>query len=80
MQAGTYKIVVTYMINKEGKVCEVFLLRSCEFSADLEILRVLEASPLWIPASLNGRNLSYRLRQNFVFEKSEAQGQVIVVP
>jgi protein TonB len=64
---GIYHATVSFCINKEGKVVEVILLHSLEWSADLEIFRTFENSPLWKPAVQFGHNVIYRQKQNLGF-------------
>jgi protein TonB len=67
MPNGSYEVVASFLITKGGKVSDVFLMRSCEWSADLEVFKVLEDSPLWQPATQNGNNVIYRQKQSFTF-------------
>jgi protein TonB len=67
MQNGSYEVVASFLITKEGKVDEVFLMRSCEWSADLEVFKIFEDSPLWQPATQNGNNVIYRQKESFTF-------------
>ena len=64
---GRYDAIVSFRINKEGKVDEVKLLRSVEWSADLEIFKLYENSPSWQPAVQFGKTVSYRQKQNIPF-------------
>src|SRR5678816_1789762 len=57
MPNGKYVATVSFRVDKEGRVDQVKLLRSVEWSADLEIFRIIENSPLWKPASQFGRNV-----------------------
>jgi len=65
---GIYHATVSFCVDKEGKVNQVEILRSVEWSADLEIFRILENCPLWKPAVQFGRNVIYRQKQNMVFQ------------
>ena len=67
---GKYLATVSFIITKEGKVDQVKLLHSLEWSADLEVFSMFENSPVWIPAVQFGRNVSYRQKQNLVFQIS----------
>ena len=68
MPPGVYTVIVSFVVTKEGKVDEVYLVRSCEWSADLEVFKTIENSPPWQPAMQNGRNVTYRQKQNITFE------------
>jgi protein TonB len=64
-------VVVNFIVNKEGIVDDVFIEQSCEWSTDMECIRVLKASPKWKPAVQNGRNVIYRHRQSLSFQVTE---------
>jgi protein TonB len=65
---GTYQATVSFRVNKEGKVDQVQLLRSVEWSVDLEVFRIFENSPVWTPAVRFGKNVNYRQKQNLMFQ------------
>jgi hypothetical protein len=68
---GKYVVIVSFTIDKEGNVADVFLVKSCEWSADAEVTRVIKGSPLWIPAQQNGKPVIYRQRQALTFAVSQ---------
>jgi protein TonB len=68
MPDGIYNVIVSFLITTEGKVDEILLMHSCEWSADLEVFKIFENSPPWQPATQNGKNVKYRQRQNITFE------------
>jgi hypothetical protein len=70
MKEGTYQVILSFLITKDGSVDEVCLLRSCELSADLEVFKVFENSPRWQPAMLKGENVVYRQKQSLSFSVS----------
>jgi hypothetical protein len=69
MQEGNYEVIVSFLIKEDGSVSDVYLLRSCEWSADLEVFKVFENSPQWKPAMFSGKNVIYREKQSFSFSK-----------
>lgn len=58
---------VSFEINKMGKVNKIFLYHSAEWSADNEAIRLLNNSPIWIPAEKNGVPTEYNFRQKLIF-------------
>lgn len=64
---ATGTVSVALVINKEGKLDEIYILRSIQYSADAEALRVLGSMPAWTPAYQNGKNVSYRAIQQLTF-------------
>jgi hypothetical protein len=71
MKDGTYEVIVSFLISKDGSVDEVYLMRSCELSADMEVFKVIENSPRWQPAMLKGENVTYHQKQSFSFSVSQ---------
>jgi len=67
MPEGNYEVVASFLITKEGKVADVVLMRSCEWSADLEVFKVFGDSPLWQPAMQNGNKVIYLQKESFTF-------------
>jgi hypothetical protein len=65
VETGTVK--VSLIINKEGKVEDIHLLRSVQYSADAEAFRVIGSMPAWTPAWQNGKNVHYRAIQYITF-------------
>lgn len=48
------KVVVSFIVTKEGKVTQVNVLRSVSPELDAEAVRVVSLSPNWIPGTKNG--------------------------
>ncbi len=57
------KIFVNFVIEKDGKLTNIKVLRDLGFGTGKEAVRVLLLSPKWIPAELNGKKVrcSYTL-------------------
>jgi protein TonB len=70
LPVGIYQATISFRITQEGRVDQVELLRSVEWSLDLEIFRTFENGPLWKPAVQFGRNVVYRQRQSLSFQIS----------
>lgn len=47
-------ILVSFIIEKSGKLTEVGILSDAGHGTGDEAIRIMEASPNWIPAALNG--------------------------
>ncbi|MET0391979.1 MAG: energy transducer TonB, partial [Chitinophagaceae bacterium] len=60
-------VYVSFVIAPDGKVKDIRIVRSAEFSLDKEAVRVIASSPDWIPASQHGRNVNAYRRQPFTF-------------
>lgn len=69
MGKGKYTDVIIFMIDKQGNVDkDYYLMKSCEWSADLEVLRIIKESPKWQPARQYGKAVFYRQKQSITFE------------
>lgn len=67
MGAGKYTVLVCFLIDKGGRVSDLYLRKSVEWSADAEIFSIIEKSPLWKPASKNGKPEYYRQIENITY-------------
>lgn len=58
IKAGIFgKITVQFAVDENGKVGSVKILRGVSPSLDAETIRVLQASPDWVPAQTKGKNV-----------------------
>lgn len=64
---GRYVITVCFLVDKQGKVQDVYLRKSVEWSADAEIFSIMQKTPAWSPATENGEPVDYRQLQNIVY-------------
>lgn len=69
--AGKYNVLVSFLVNKEGDITGIVLLKSVEWSADAEIFKLLQNAPKWIPAQQNGKPVVYRQKQQLTFEVNQ---------
>ena len=61
---GMGKVIVSFTIDKEGRVYDTYIDHSVEWSVDMETIRVLRESPRWTPAYQNGKPVHYRHKQS----------------
>lgn len=54
------RVYVSFIVEKDGKVTDVALVRGIGYGCDEEALRVLKKAPAWIPGMQNGRNVRVR--------------------
>ena len=61
------RVVVTFVIRKDGTINDLWVARSVDPDLDSEALRVISASPSWIPGTINGQpvNVRYSIPVNF---------------
>lgn len=74
----------SFTINKEGKPTDVYLTRSCEWSADNEVLNAITKSTGWKLAGKYEDSINYEMQQAITFysyadanEDSSAKGIII---
>lgn len=56
----TGKVVLSFVVDKDGSITDVFVVRSVSLSIDQEAKRVLISSPKWIPALERGLPIRVR--------------------
>jgi len=61
------KLIVEFCVNSKGEVVDIRLLRRLDPSVDNEVLRVIKASPLWIPAKQGGMPVKERFTIPVIF-------------
>jgi protein TonB len=65
---GTYSIVVSFLVDKEGNVSEVKALNDPGFGIAEEAVKVIKKSKTWSPAMNNNVKVIYRQKQVIVFQ------------
>jgi TonB family protein len=51
------RVVVRFVVRKDGSISDVEILRSLDPSCDKEAVRVIKNMPKWIPGKQNGKNV-----------------------
>lgn len=51
-------IIVEFIVNRNGDVCNAKIVRPIDRLMDVEVLRVVNESPRWQPATRRGKNVS----------------------
>lgn len=54
------KVVVSFVIDKEGKITSLELVRGSGFGMDEEAMRVIKSMPKWKPGHMNGHPVSVK--------------------
>ena len=64
------KVIITFVIDKEGSVTNVNVFRGIDSSLDAEAMRVVKNLPKWKPGKQNGRpvKVNYNVPINFVLQ------------
>lgn len=56
--AGMYRVLIRFIVNKEGRVSDVKAQKDAGYGTAQEAIRVIKEGPNWIPAKQNGRNVN----------------------
>lgn len=65
------KVVLEFVVDKEGKISEIDFLRKAGFGFDDEAKRVMGLMPEWKPGKINGQAVKARYQIPIVFELEE---------
>ncbi len=69
--SGKYTVLVSFTVDKVGKVSDVVAENDPGYGTNAEAIRVIAKGPNWKPAVQNGRNVIYRHKQQVSFIVSE---------
>jgi periplasmic protein TonB len=69
--AGTYSVVIQFVVDKEGNVSEVKALTDHGYGLEEEALRVIRKADKWEPAIQNGYKVKAYHRQTITFQVEE---------
>lgn len=61
------RVVVQFVINEDGSVSDVEVLKGVSESLDKEAVRVVSEMPKWSPAQVNGKNVASRFTLPVMF-------------
>ncbi len=64
---GTYTVEAAFTIDTTGKLINIEILVDPGYGCADDVKRVLEKSPLWIPAMVDGKKVVYKQRQGFSY-------------
>lgn len=60
-------VVLSFIVTKEGEICDPFIFRSAGSLLDYESLRVLSLMPKWIPGKKDGQPINVSLKYPIKF-------------
>ncbi|WDF56084.1 M56 family metallopeptidase [Mucilaginibacter sp. KACC 22063] len=72
---GPEKVIVQFIVEMDGSLSDIHVLRGKDPFAK-EAIRVLEASPKWIPGTQNGKKVRQQYTVPISFSKPEQMGNV----
>ena len=75
----TGKVIVSFVVNKDGRVVNAEIEESIDPSLDKEAIRVVESSPKWKPGEQRGKavNVQFTFPINFVLQEETEQTTVV---
>ena len=62
------RVTVSFIVEKDGRVSNVRLLRSVQLSLDKEAIRVVKSMPKWTPGKQNGKPVRVRFNLPVMFK------------
>jgi hypothetical protein len=65
--AGTYKVTVSFIIDKNGSVSDVTAENDPGYGTKEEALKVIRKGPRWVPAEKDGKQVIYRHKERIEF-------------
>ncbi len=65
------KVYVQFVVNTDGSIQDLQILKSVGYGCDEEAIRVIKAVPRWTPGKLSGRPVRSRFTQPITFVLSE---------
>lgn len=68
LRDGIHTCLVSFIIDEKGNTGDIYLYKSCEWSGDAEVMRLIADSPRWQPAVQNGHTVIYRQEQSLSFQ------------
>ena len=68
---GIYTVVVTFLVDTNGKISEVTAANDPGYGSAEEAVRVIKDGPDWIPAIQYGKKVVFRQKQSISFDISE---------
>ncbi len=71
--AADYTVIVSFVVDKEGKISDVKAENDPGYGTKDEALRVIKKATNWKPAEQNGRKVIYRHKQAITFRVSNDQ-------
>lgn len=61
------KVYIVFVVHSSGKIQEAKVVKGISEYLDAEALRLIQNMPDWIPAQLNGKNVSSRCQIPIIF-------------
>lgn len=66
--AGTYVAAVSFLVDTDGNISDIQLLKNSGYGTGEEVIRLMKISPKWVPATKNGQNINSRQTQSITYQ------------
>lgn len=63
------RVTCSFVVNQDGSICHVSILKGVEASLNKEALRILSKMPDWVPGKINGQPVPTRVIRSVPFRK-----------
>jgi hypothetical protein len=64
---GIYTVIVQFIVDKTGAISDIKALTNFGYGMEQEVLRIMNKSPMWSPASQNNRAVKAYRKQPVIF-------------
>jgi hypothetical protein len=68
---GIYTVTVSFVVDTTGKVSDVYILKDPGYGTANDVLRAFKHCPDWVPATIDGKPVKYRQKQNIYYQVSQ---------
>ena len=68
---GMYVVTISFLVDTAGKVSDVKVLQDPGYGTAEDVLKAFAHTPNWIPATIDGKPVIYRQKQNFTYQVTE---------
>jgi protein TonB len=68
---GNYTVTISFLVDKEGKVSNVQVLNDPGYGTAEDVLKAFKHTPDWLPATISGKPVVYRQKQNITYQVTE---------
>jgi hypothetical protein len=69
--SGSYTTIVSFLVSENGVISDVKADKDPGYGVGAEAVRIIEHGPLWQPATIDGKPVTYRQKQSITFQVSE---------
>jgi len=69
------KVLIEFIVNTDGSISDVRVLKGLDSGCDLEALRVMKASPAWVPGKIGGKVVRQKMVMPFNFQLGPGPNQ-----